>query len=43
MRFMGATFDPSALYRFNAIQRMLEENGITTGAGRRAGRRPAGS
>jgi len=31
MRFMGATFDPSALYRFNAIQRMLKENGITTG------------
>ncbi|MFL6748087.1 MAG: class V aminotransferase [Sphingomicrobium sp.] len=31
MRFMGATFDPSALYRFNAIQRMLIENGITTG------------
>ncbi|MCL6741543.1 aminotransferase class V-fold PLP-dependent enzyme [Sphingomonas sp. RB56-2] len=30
MRFMGATFDPSALYRFVAIQRMLEENGITT-------------
>ncbi len=30
MRFMGATFDPSALYRFNAIQRMLDENGITT-------------
>ena len=30
MRFMGATFDPSALYRFNAIQRMLRENGITT-------------
>ena len=29
MRFMGATFDPSALYRFNAIQRMLKENGIT--------------
>ena len=27
---MGATFDPSALYRFNAIQRMLKENGITT-------------
>ena len=23
MRFMGATFDPSALYRFNAVQRML--------------------
>jgi selenocysteine lyase/cysteine desulfurase len=31
MRFMGATFDPSALYRFNAVQRMLKENGITTG------------
>jgi selenocysteine lyase/cysteine desulfurase len=30
MRFMGATFDSSALYRFNAIQRMLSENGITT-------------
>lgn len=30
MRFMGATFDPSALYRFNAIQRMLKENGLTT-------------
>ena len=30
MRFMGATFDPSALYRFNAIQRMLKENQITT-------------
>ena len=30
MRFMGATFDPSALYRFNEIQRMLRENGITT-------------
>lgn len=30
MRFMGATFDASALYRFNAIQRMLQENGITT-------------
>jgi len=30
MRFMGATFDPSALYRFNAIQRMLKDNGITT-------------
>jgi selenocysteine lyase/cysteine desulfurase len=30
MRFMGATFDPSALYRYNAIQRMLQENGITT-------------
>src|SRR5436190_1675828 len=31
MRFMGATFDSSALYRFNAIQRMLTENGLTTG------------
>ncbi len=31
MRFMGATFDPSALYRFNAVQRMLRENGLTTG------------
>ena len=30
MRFMGATFDPSALYRFNAIQHMLKDNGIST-------------
>ena len=30
MRFMGATFDPSALYRFNSIQRMLKENGSST-------------
>lgn len=30
MRFMGATFDPSSLYRFNAIRRMLDENGLTT-------------
>jgi len=30
MRFMGATFDPSALYRFNSIQRMLKENGLST-------------
>jgi selenocysteine lyase/cysteine desulfurase len=29
-RFMGATFDPSALYRFNAIQRTLADNGLTT-------------
>jgi len=28
-RFLGATFDPSALYRFNAVQRMLAENGLT--------------
>jgi selenocysteine lyase/cysteine desulfurase len=30
MRFMGATFDPSALYRFNAIQRTLRSEGLTT-------------
>ena len=30
MRFMGATFDPSALYRFNAVRQMLQENGLTT-------------
>jgi len=30
MRFMGATFDSSGLYRFNAVQRMLKENGLTT-------------
>ncbi|HEY4069950.1 MAG TPA: class V aminotransferase [Sphingomicrobium sp.] len=29
-RFMGATFDPSGLYRFNAIQKTLAENGLTT-------------
>ncbi|HEY8434607.1 MAG TPA: aminotransferase class V-fold PLP-dependent enzyme [Sphingomicrobium sp.] len=29
-RFLGATFDPSGLYRFNAVQRMLETNGLTT-------------
>ncbi|WP_106640573.1 aminotransferase class V-fold PLP-dependent enzyme [Allosphingosinicella vermicomposti] len=29
MRFMGATFDPSALYRVNAVQRMLRDEGIT--------------
>jgi len=29
-RFLGATFDPSALYRFNAIQRMLGDNGLST-------------
>ena len=32
MRFMGATFDPSALYRFNAVRRMLADNGLTTAA-----------
>lgn len=30
MRFMGATFDPSALYRFNHVRRMLAEHGLTT-------------
>jgi len=30
MRFMGATFDPSALYRFVAIRRMLANEGLTT-------------
>ena len=30
MRFMGATFDPSALYRFVAIRRMLASEGLTT-------------
>ena len=29
-RFMGATFDPSGLYRFNAVRRMLAENDLTT-------------
>ena len=32
MRFMGATFDPSALYRFNAIQQMLAAEGLSTAA-----------
>jgi selenocysteine lyase/cysteine desulfurase len=30
MRFMGATFDASGLYRFNAVQRMLREQDLTT-------------
>lgn len=30
MRFMGATFDASGLYRFNAVRRMLAGNGLTT-------------
>ncbi|HUG45088.1 MAG TPA: class V aminotransferase, partial [Sphingomicrobium sp.] len=30
MRFMGATFDPSGLYRFNAVRRMLSREGLTT-------------
>jgi selenocysteine lyase/cysteine desulfurase len=32
MRFMGATFDPSALYRFLHVRRMLAEEGQTTAA-----------
>ena len=32
MRFMGATFDPSALYRFNHVRRMLAGNGLDTPA-----------
>ncbi len=30
MRFMGATFDPSALYRFNHVREALADNGLTT-------------
>jgi selenocysteine lyase/cysteine desulfurase len=30
MRFMGATFDPSALYRFLHVRRMLTAEGLTT-------------
>jgi len=30
MRFMGATFDPSSLYRLTAVRRMLSDNGLTT-------------
>jgi len=30
MRFMGATFDASGLYRFNAVRRMLDAEGLTT-------------
>ncbi|HEY7800444.1 MAG TPA: hypothetical protein VIA80_16880 [Hyphomonadaceae bacterium] len=29
-RYMGATFDPSALYRFNAVQDMLKREGLST-------------
>jgi selenocysteine lyase/cysteine desulfurase len=31
-RFLGATFDPSGLYRFEAVQRMLAEEGLSTAA-----------
>nr|WP_314441384.1 class V aminotransferase [uncultured Sphingomonas sp.] len=30
MRFMGATFDPSALYRFLHVRRVLADEGLTT-------------
>ena len=30
MRFMGSTFDPSGLYRFVAVRRMLEAEGLST-------------
>jgi selenocysteine lyase/cysteine desulfurase len=29
-RFLGATFDPSGLYRFTAVRRMLANRGLTT-------------
>ena len=29
-RLMGATFDPSGLYRFSAVRRMLDAEGLTT-------------
>jgi selenocysteine lyase/cysteine desulfurase len=29
-RFLGATFDPSALYRFTMVRRMLADKGLTT-------------
>lgn len=32
MRFMGATFDPSSLYRFGAIRAMLADRDLTTAA-----------
>lgn len=31
-RFLGATFDASGLYRFNAVREMLEVEGLDTGA-----------
>ncbi|MBA3999688.1 aminotransferase class V-fold PLP-dependent enzyme [Brevundimonas sp.] len=30
-RFWGATFDSTPLYRFNAVRRMLDHEGLTTG------------
>ena len=29
-RFLGSTFDPSGLYRYNAVQNMLKGEGLTT-------------
>lgn len=31
-RFLGSTFDPSGIYRFNAVQRVLMSEGLDTGA-----------
>jgi len=31
-RFWGATFEPTPLYRFNAVRRMLDREGLTTAA-----------
>lgn len=31
-RFLGSTFDASGLYRFNAVRRTLDAEGLTTGA-----------
>lgn len=31
-RFLGSTFDPSGLYRFNAVQKMLATEALTTAA-----------
>lgn len=31
-RFLGSTFDPSGLYRFNAVRQRLAEEGLTTAA-----------
>lgn len=31
-RFLGATFDPSGLYRFNAVQRLLDAEGVDVAA-----------
>lgn len=31
-RFLGSTFDPSGIYRFNAVQRVLKSEGLDTAA-----------